>query len=40
MFMNKEIGSLKVSELLNEDTSKWYPRYQKWKRKLERKEII
>lgn len=38
MFMNKEIGSLKVSELLNEDTSKWYPRYQKWKRKLERKE--
>lgn len=34
MFMNKEIGSLRVSELLDEDVSKWYPRYQKWKRKI------
>ena len=32
-FMNKEIKSKKVSELLNENVSKWYPRYQKWKRK-------
>lgn len=33
MFMNKEIGTLLVSEYLKSELGKWYPKYQKWKKK-------
>lgn len=32
-FMNKEIKSKQVSELLNDTLNNWYPRYKKWQRK-------
>lgn len=36
MFLNKEIRTLKVNELLGEKPSEWYPRFMKWKRKFEK----